>query len=82
MKAWDAVGVMPNNHEEDTMSNHVGSKGVRLSAALIAGLLLSSGALFATGTEEAAGADPATGAALPWTGEEVVYSGLDRKSVV
>ncbi len=58
------------------MSNHVGSKGLRLSAALIAGLLLSSGALFATGTEEAAGADPATGAALPWTGEEVVYSGF------
>ena len=47
-----------------------------LTSGLAAAMLLAAGALFATGTEEAGGADMAPGAALPWTGAEVVYNGF------
>lgn len=47
-----------------------------LTSGLTAAMLLTAGALFATGTEEAGGADLAPGAALPWTGAEVVYNGF------
>lgn len=47
-----------------------------LTSGLTAAMLLAAGALFATGTEEAGGADMAPGAALPWTGAEVVYNGF------
>lgn len=47
-----------------------------LTSGLTAAMLLAAGALFATGTEEAGVADLAPGAALPWTGAEVVYNGF------
>lgn len=47
-----------------------------LTSGLTAAMLLAAGALFATGTEEAGVADMAPGAALPWTGAEVVYNGF------
>jgi len=47
-----------------------------LTSGLTAAMLLAAGALFATGTEEAGGVDLAPGAALPWTGAEVVYNGF------
>lgn len=47
-----------------------------LTSGLAAAMLLAAGALFATGTEEAGVADMAPGAALPWTGAEVVYNGF------
>ena len=47
-----------------------------LTSGLTAAMLLAAGALFATGTEEAGVADMAPGAALPWTGAEVIYNGF------
>ncbi len=47
-----------------------------LTSGLAAAMLLAAGALFATGTEEAGVAEMAPGAALPWTGAEVVYNGF------